>query len=174
MLVHLSLLCRFHSKLSAEYGIGTKKKPVVYCGRGRPPKKALMNMPTDGQVRLAYDVIIARNEVIIQEGGGEESSGEEGEDPDDQRDNKAEEEEYSDEHSDEEVSESRVKSLVITELINTIMSPQTPTEREELQKRIKSLKKVHVVFVLLCSVIGCLLCRSCSTSDHVFTVCHSK
>ena len=31
--------------------MGTKNKPVVYCGRGRPPKKALMNMPTDNQVR---------------------------------------------------------------------------------------------------------------------------
>lgn len=41
---------RFRSKLSSEYGIGAKKKPIVYCGRGRPPKKALMNVGTDGQV----------------------------------------------------------------------------------------------------------------------------
>jgi hypothetical protein len=43
-------LKRFRSKLSSEYGIGPKKKPIVYCGRGRPPKKALMNVGTYGQV----------------------------------------------------------------------------------------------------------------------------
>ena len=50
---------RFRSKLSSEYGIGTKKKPIVYCGRGRPPKKALMNVGPDGQVLWALPLLLA-------------------------------------------------------------------------------------------------------------------
>ena len=38
-------LCRFRSRLTDVYGVGTKKRPIVYSGRGRPPKKAMM--PTD-------------------------------------------------------------------------------------------------------------------------------
>ena len=63
------LVSRFRSKLSTEYGVGTKKKPVIYCGRGRPPKKALMNMHTDSQVWICNlqwnpfhpDTLVTRN-----------------------------------------------------------------------------------------------------------------
>lgn len=51
VLSHTSFPVRFRSKLSDVYGVGTKKRPVVYCGRGRPPKKALMAVHMDGQVR---------------------------------------------------------------------------------------------------------------------------
>ena len=50
VLSHTSFPVRFRSKLSDVYGVGTKKRPVVYCGRGRPPKKALMAVHMDGQV----------------------------------------------------------------------------------------------------------------------------
>ena len=56
---------------------------------------------------------------VCQEGGGEESSGEEGEDPSDQPgDEKSEEEEYSDEDSDEEVSGRRVKCVAVMKELN--------------------------------------------------------
>ena len=42
-------MSRFRSKLISEYGVGTKKKHMIYCGRGRPPKKALMNTSTEVQ-----------------------------------------------------------------------------------------------------------------------------
>ena len=37
-----SLSCRFRSRLSQVYGVGEKTSPIVYSGRGRPPKRALM------------------------------------------------------------------------------------------------------------------------------------
>lgn len=49
--VHVYIMSRFRSKLSSVFGVGNKKRPVVYCGRGRPPKKALMAGHMDGQVR---------------------------------------------------------------------------------------------------------------------------
>ena len=80
--------------------------------------------------------------------GADYSSGEDGEEvPGDQQDNKGDkdltgEEEYSDEPSDEEVSVKRVKTCKIVHKYFTF--PQAPSEREELQKRIKALKKVRL------------------------------
>lgn len=106
------------------YGVGAKKKPVVYCGRGRPPKKALMTLSTDNQVCnhahvdwaligwcLRYFAWSSCGFPFPQD-GGDDSSGEDGDDPSDQQDDKnlTDEEEYSDEPSDEEVSANRVKT----------------------------------------------------------------
>lgn len=46
----INFTCRFRSKLTDTYG--EAQKPIVYCGRGRPPKRALLNAASGGMVCL--------------------------------------------------------------------------------------------------------------------------
>ena len=53
-----SLCLRFRSHLSDTYGVLPTQKPLIYCGRGRPPKRALLNagfgMQLVGETLVAY------------------------------------------------------------------------------------------------------------------------
>ena len=57
---------RFRSKLTDTYG--EAHKPIVYCGRGRPPKRALLNAASGGMVRchIYYEIILIHYVLVLQ------------------------------------------------------------------------------------------------------------
>ena len=64
------ITCRFRSKLTDTYG--EAQKPIVYCGRGRPPKRALLNVASGGMVcylastvSLLYTLDLALRQAIF-------------------------------------------------------------------------------------------------------------
>ena len=54
---------RFQSRLSDVFGVSPLQKPVVYCGRGRPPKRAIMNAANTGMSQQVYIVLSDGNRI---------------------------------------------------------------------------------------------------------------
>ena len=106
------------------FGVGDKPKGgVVYSGRGRPPKTAFMSL----------HVATETHQDSSDEGDEAESTvANEGADPSNEM------YEYSEEDTDEEVGVVSVSH----DLRCMCMCTQTPNAKENLQKRIKTLKKV--------------------------------
>lgn len=50
MLIIVYCVLRFRSRLTDSFGVHSTVKPVMYSGRGRPPKRALLNAGIPNEV----------------------------------------------------------------------------------------------------------------------------